>query len=72
VLQGPGTGRPPLRLLEGGRDRLLTVKEVAEQLGVCTATAYALAERGELAHVRIRNAIRVLPADLAKSTAHCW
>jgi len=44
---------------------LLTVREVAGRLGVCTATVYALCARGELAHVRISNAIRVAPADLA-------
>jgi excisionase family DNA binding protein len=44
---------------------LLSVKEVAVRLGVCTATVYGLVERGELAHVRVANAIRVAPADLA-------
>jgi len=43
----------------------LTVAEVAETLGVCRATVYALCERSELAHVRVSNAIRVGPADLA-------
>ena len=28
--------------------RLLTVREVAERLAVCTATVYALVERGEI------------------------
>jgi excisionase family DNA binding protein len=37
---------------------------VAEYLGVCAATVYRLCEDGELAHVRITNAIRVRPADL--------
>src|SRR5437660_249854 len=44
--------------------RLLTAREVAERLGVSTATVYALCEHGELVHVRISNAIRVAPADL--------
>jgi excisionase family DNA binding protein len=44
---------------------MLTVREVAARLGVCTATVYKLCERGELAHVRVLNAIRVTPADLA-------
>jgi excisionase family DNA binding protein len=34
---------------------------VAAELGVCTATVYALVERGELAHVRVSNAIRIHP-----------
>jgi excisionase family DNA binding protein len=70
------TKRPParstaatladLKVLWGGRDRLLRVAEVAEHLGVCAATVYRLCETGELPHVRITNAIRVRPADLAK------
>jgi excisionase family DNA binding protein len=38
---------------------------VAERLGVSTATVYALCDRGELPHVRVMNAIRVAPADIA-------
>jgi len=44
--------------------RLLTVREVAECLAVCTATVYALCERGEIRHLRISNAIRIHPDDL--------
>jgi excisionase family DNA binding protein len=44
---------------------LLTVRKVAERLGVCTATVYELVEHGKLAHVRVANAIRVAPKDLA-------
>jgi len=44
--------------------RLLTVREVAERLAVCTATIYALVERGEIRHLRVSNAIRVHPDDL--------
>ena len=51
--------------LRGGRDRLLPVSEVAEELGVCTATVYRLCERGDLPHVRIMSSIRVRPRDLA-------
>lgn len=41
----------------------MTVKEVAKALRVCTATVYGMIERGELEHVRVSNAIRVvLPA----------
>ena len=48
----------------GGKYRLLRVREVAEQLGVCNATVYRLVEAGELPHVRIVNSIRVRPDDL--------
>jgi len=53
-----------LRLVEGGVGDLLTVREVAKRLRVSTATVYALVERGELAHLRVSNAIRVRRADL--------
>ncbi len=33
-------------------------------LQVCNATVYKLCDRGELAHVRILNSIRIAPADL--------
>ena len=63
---GPTTPTPnDLVVLYGGRNRLLTVREVAEQLGVCTATVYRLCESGELPHVRVVESIRVRPADLA-------
>ena len=44
--------------------RLLTVREVAKALGVSTATVYDIVDLGELAHVRVSNAIRIAPADL--------
>ena len=37
----------------------LTVREVAEKLRVCTATVYDICDSGQLAHVRVTNAIRV-------------
>jgi excisionase family DNA binding protein len=40
------------------------VSEVARRLRVCNATVYKLYARGELAHVRILNAVRVAPAAL--------
>ena len=42
--------------------RAFTVKEVAAILRVCTATVYAMVERGELPHIRAANAIRVVVA----------
>jgi len=50
-------------------ERLLTAAEVAVRLRVCRATAYALCDRGELPHVRVSNAIRITPADLAEFIA---
>jgi excisionase family DNA binding protein len=47
-------------LVQGSR--LLTVREVAVVLRVCTATVYRLCAQGVLQHVRISNAVRV-PAD---------
>jgi excisionase family DNA binding protein len=38
---------------------LLTVREVARVLRVSTATVYKLCTRGELAHVRVLNSIRI-------------
>src|SRR2546427_1485684 len=54
------------RLLPRGRvAQLLTVREVAAQLRVCTATVYRLCTEGQLRHVRVLHAIRVHPLDLA-------
>jgi excisionase family DNA binding protein len=44
---------------DGRGPRLLTVKEAAAILRVCTATVYAMVDRGELEHVRVSNAIRI-------------
>jgi excisionase family DNA binding protein len=60
----PGSVDGPLGLIRGGVDRLLSVREAAEQLGLCTATVYSLCAAGVLAHVRILNAIRIAPRDL--------
>jgi excisionase family DNA binding protein len=38
---------------------LLTVREAARVLRVSTATVYKLCTRGELAHVRVLNRIRI-------------
>jgi len=53
-----------LHALRGGARDLLCAREVAKRLGVCTATVYKLCSRGELAHVRVSNSVRVVPADL--------
>jgi excisionase family DNA binding protein len=58
-----------IRVVEGGRGALLTVRAVAGRLGVSAATVYALCSRGDLAHVRVSNAIRVRPEDLASYVA---
>jgi excisionase family DNA binding protein len=50
-------------------EHLLTMREVADRLRVCRATVYKLCDAGELAHVRIANAIRVAPADLSQFIA---
>jgi excisionase family DNA binding protein len=47
------------------------VKQVAEQLGVTTATVYGLCGQGRLAHVRILNLIRIAPGDLSEFIASC-
>jgi excisionase family DNA binding protein len=49
--------------------RYLTVREAAAVLKVCTATVYKLCERGELPHLRVSNAIRVLASDLATTSS---
>jgi len=47
-----------------GLERLLTVKQVARLLQVCSATVYKLCDEGELAYVRVLNSIRIAPVDL--------
>jgi len=61
----PGVATEKAPRLELPVEPLLSIKEVATQLGVCRAVAYRLCERGELPHVRISNAIRVAAAALA-------
>lgn len=54
----------------GAPERLfLSVREVAALLGVCEATVYRLATDGELAHIRIRNAVRIAPAAVEEYLA---
>jgi excisionase family DNA binding protein len=49
---------------QGTPDRLLSVKEVAQRLGLSTASVYALCADSRLTHVRILNVIRIAPSDL--------
>ncbi len=42
----------------------MSVRQVAVELAMSSATVYALCARGELKHVRISNAIRVRREDL--------
>ena len=42
-----------------GVEVLLTVREVAKVLGVCTAVVYRLVSSGELGDVRVSNSIRI-------------
>jgi len=58
-----------LRSLPGRVNDLLSVREIAARLGVSTATVYKLCGHGELPHVRVSNAIRIAPADLAEFIA---
>jgi excisionase family DNA binding protein len=43
----------------------MSVREAAQALGVCTAIVYRLVASGDVQHVRIANAIRIAPRDLA-------
>jgi excisionase family DNA binding protein len=65
VVQGSGALGARLVVVPRPLDRLLTVRAVADQLGVSTATVYTLVERGELGHVRVSNAIRIAGADVS-------
>ncbi|WP_414640872.1 helix-turn-helix domain-containing protein [Archangium sp.] len=38
---------------------MLTIREVAQRLGMCRAAVYRLCDRGTLPHIRISNSIRV-------------
>ncbi|MGA7740833.1 MAG: helix-turn-helix domain-containing protein [Polyangia bacterium] len=60
------TTSPTLRLLQANQVSLLTAKEVAARLRVCTATVYKLCASGALPHVRVLNAVRVVKQDLEK------
>jgi len=49
----------------GGTD-LLTVTQVAARLRIKPVTVYRLCQRGELAHFRVSNAVRVEAAELER------
>jgi excisionase family DNA binding protein len=54
-------GAPVLRELSpdpGPHERLMTVRGVADRLGVCPALVYRLCRRGELASLRIGGSLR--------------
>jgi excisionase family DNA binding protein len=62
-----GPTQAHLRSVKAG---LLTVRDVAHELGVCRATVYRLVEDGALPCVRlVKNIIRIAPADLAAYVA---
>ena len=58
--------RPAPCIRPGGTRTLLTAKEVAAILGVCTATVYKLTASGALPHLRVLNAVRVTEEDLER------
>jgi excisionase family DNA binding protein len=49
---------------------LLTIREVATVLPIHPSTVYGLCERGELAHTRVSNAIRISPRDVEAFIRH--
>jgi excisionase family DNA binding protein len=55
----------------GPHERLLTVRGVADRLGVCAAQVYKLCQRGELAGLRIGGALRFLPEAVDGYLAKC-
>jgi excisionase family DNA binding protein len=46
-------------------ETLLSVREVAARLGVCRATVYEICAKGQIRRIRVSNAIRISPRDLA-------
>jgi excisionase family DNA binding protein len=59
-----------LATIEPGDDQPLTVSQAAEQFNVSKRTLYRLIESGDLSCQRIRNAIRIKPADLQRFLDH--
>jgi len=50
----------------GGIEQLFTVRQVAEVVGVSSATVYKWAAEGVLPHVRIVNVIHIRGDDLSR------
>ena len=69
LTQSPAAPPRPLPLLHRPIGSLLSARQAAAKLGVCTATLYKLCETGELRHHRISNAIKVAPEDLERLRA---
>ena len=63
--ESSGGRRTTLRSLDGGKGHLLSVRAVAGRLSLSTATVYKLLAQGKLPHVRVSNAVRIHPEDLA-------
>jgi excisionase family DNA binding protein len=57
---------PKEHIANGTVGELLTAKEVAARLGVCTATVYKLTASGALRHLRVLNAVRVAKEELER------
>jgi excisionase family DNA binding protein len=53
-------------------EQLLTVRRVAQFVGICDATVYKWAATGLLPHVRIVNLVRVRSEDLVAFVARHW
>ena len=49
---------------------LMTVRQVAEALGVCDKTVYRMISDGQLRATRIRNALRVSADELRRVVAY--
>jgi len=65
-------GAPVVRRIgpdPGPHERLLTVREVAARLGVCTALIYRLCAWDELAVLRIGGALRFYPKSIESFVA---
>lgn len=57
------------KVTKGGREALLTMRQVAERLNVPQSRAYELARKGKLAAVRIGKYVRVSVEALAEYQA---